>query len=162
MFWGGVTFQGLVPYYYVFLHPGQSLELSHCIYNHLNVPPKQSVGVSGGSGKKVEKCLTGEDQCEDCRKRPLKDIVSNHFTLCGKPWDCRQHNQKSHESQSCRRLYHEWYKARSELEQSWKRSGRGNSTWHGDHFFGYCNHGGRDGYIKIQEPYGMPIEIKRW
>jgi hypothetical protein len=81
-FYGSMTFQGIVPYYYDYLHPGTALELNRCIYNQMcdNPRDKRTVDdVVHGN------CRTGEDECEDCRSRPLEDVVTSHFTLCQKP-----------------------------------------------------------------------------
>ena len=85
------------------------------------------------------KCRTGEDDCEDCRSRPLREIVSAHFTLCQKPWRCIPFRHKTIEESLCRKLVGEWYRIRSSMEESWGRSGRGDSgVWFdSDHFHGY-------------------------
>ena len=33
VFYGSMTFQGLIPYYYDVLHPNEGVELNRCIYN---------------------------------------------------------------------------------------------------------------------------------
>jgi len=149
VFWGSVTFQGLVPYYY-HLHGNQSVELNRCVYNHMSDPPKKDTRLG-------ERCLTGEEECEDCRERPLEDIVSAHFvSQCGKPWQCGARDQPKFPL--CRKLVHEWYRARTELERSWGRTGTGESTWQTDLFYGHCKHGGAAGYLRIKEPYRKPPE----
>jgi hypothetical protein len=82
-FYGGMTIQGLIPYYYEYLHPdheGGGVELNRCIYNQMSDHPSNENG----------RCRTGQEaeECEDCRKRPLNDIVTAHFTICQKPWKC--------------------------------------------------------------------------
>ena len=32
-YWGGMTIQGVLPYYYYLISPGRSLKLDRCIYN---------------------------------------------------------------------------------------------------------------------------------
>jgi hypothetical protein len=57
----------------------------------------------------------------------------------------------------CRRLIHEWFRLRSELEMSWGRNGTGPGVYDPDHFFGYCNDRGfEEGYLEIKLPYGKP------
>jgi hypothetical protein len=81
-FYGSMTFQGIIPYFYDYLHPGKALELNRCVYNQMcdNPRDKRTVNdiVDGN-------CRTGETDCEDCRSRPLDDVVTSHFTLCQKP-----------------------------------------------------------------------------
>lgn len=150
-FHGSMTFQGLIPYYYDVLHPGTSLELSRCIYNQMCDNPRSKKTVNDivhGD------CKTGQEECEDCRSRPLEDVVTTHFTLCQKPWWCLSHAQDMIQHRLCRKLTHEWYKIRSELEQSWGRSGFGPGDFEKDQFFGYCTGYGEKGYRPIEEPYG--------
>lgn len=82
-FYGSMTFQGIIPYYYDYLHPGTAVELNRCVYNQMcdNPRDKRTVNdiVNGD-------CRTGETECEDCRSRALEDVVTAHFTLCQKPY----------------------------------------------------------------------------
>jgi hypothetical protein len=154
-FHGSMTFQGLIPYYYNVLHPGQALELNRCIYNQMCDNPRTGKTVNDVvSGK----CRTNEEECEDCRSRPLEDVVTTHFTLCQKPWWCLPQSQDKIQQRLCRKLHHEWYKIRSELEISWGRSGQGAGTMDTDQFYGYCKGAGKTGYLPIEKPYGGPID----
>jgi hypothetical protein len=104
-------------------------------------------------------CFTQEEDCEDCRARPVEEIVSTHFTVCQKPWLCMRHAKDAINHRLCRSLHAQWYLARSEMETSWGRSGYGNGT--GDdreHFHGFCHKHGEKGYDLIQKPYGKPID----
>jgi len=142
-----------VPYYYDHLHRNESVELNRCVYNQMADDPQQEEQEGGVNGTKVKKCLTGQQECEDCRDRNLDEIVSLHFTICQKPWHCRPHSRdETKQSKACRAFTHEWYRARSELERSWGRSGMGNSTWDREQFFGYCRNATRKGYTRIEEP----------
>ena len=40
VFYGSMTFQGIVPYYYDFLHPGEAVELNRCIINQMADNPR--------------------------------------------------------------------------------------------------------------------------
>ena len=86
-FYGSMTFQGIIPYYYDYLHPGTAVELNRCVYNQMcdNPRDKRTVNdiVAGD-------CRTGETECEDCRSRPLEDVITAHFTLCQKPYVSRR------------------------------------------------------------------------
>jgi hypothetical protein len=154
-FHGSMTFQGIIPYYYNVLHPGQSLELNRCIYNQMCDNPR--------TGRTVDDVVSGtcrdnKEECEDCRSRPLEDVVTTHFTLCQKPWWCLPQSQDKIQQRLCRKLHHEWYKIRSELEQSWGRSGLGAGTYDTDQFYGYCKSTGKGGYLPIAKPYGGPVD----
>jgi hypothetical protein len=154
-FHGSMTFQGIIPYYYNVLHPGQALELNRCIYNQMCDNPR-----TGRTLKDVVsgKCRTNEEECEDCRSRPLEDVVTTHFTLCQKPWWCLSHTEDLIQHRLCRKLHREWYQIRSELEQSWGRSGSGAGTFDSDQFYGYCTQNGKNGYLPIAKPYGGPVD----
>eukprot|EP00977_Amphora_coffeiformis_P009226 scaffold2102_cov161-Amphora_coffeaeformis.AAC.10 len=151
-FYGSMTFQGLIPYYYNYLHPGQSVELNRCIYNQMCDNPRDGKTVNDVvSGN----CRTGADDCEDCRSRSVEEVVTTHYTLCQKPWWCIPHGQDQIQHRLCRKLVHAWYTVRSDLERSWGRSGTGPGKYDKDQFLGYCNSAMKGGYIPIAEPYGQ-------
>jgi hypothetical protein len=154
-FWGSMTFQGLLPYYYKILHPGRAVELNRCIYNNMcsNHRTEKAVSDTHLPGD----CFTQEKDCEDCRARPVEEIVSTHFTVCQKPWLCMRHAKDAINHRLCRSLHAKWYLARSEMETSWGRSGYGNGTSDREHFHGYCHTYGERGYDLIQKPYGKAI-----
>ena len=81
-FYGSMTFQGIIPYYYDYLHPNTSVELNRCVYNQMCDNPRDEPTVHDIVHGK---CRTGESECEDCRSRPLEDVATAHFTLCQKP-----------------------------------------------------------------------------
>lgn len=151
-FYGSLTIQGILPYYYDILHPGESVDLNRCVYDQMCDNPRDKKTVND---MVYGNCRTGEKDCEDCRSRPLEDIVSVHFTLCQKPWQCLAHAQDMIQHRLCRKLTHEWYRIRSDLEKSWGRSGRGPGIKKdSDQFFGYCKRPGGKGYVPIAKPYG--------
>lgn len=150
-FYGSMTFQGIIPYYYNYLHTGQSVELSRCIYNQMADNPRTGRTVNDVlSGD----CRTGTKECEDCRDRPIEDVVTTHFTLCQKPWLCGSHPQNQVQHRLCRKLTGAWYQIRSEMEAAWGRSGRGAGSYEQDLFHGFCKHHGKPGYFAIDRPYG--------
>jgi hypothetical protein len=163
-FYGSMTFQGLIPYYYEYLHSGQSIELNRCIYNQMCDNPRTgrtSTDPVSGEAVLSGDCRTGEKDCEDCRNRSIDDVVTAHFTLCQKPWFCMPHGQKMIQHKLCRKLMHAWYAVRSSMEQSWGREAMGPGTFHRDVFFGYCRSAKKNGYIPIAEPYGqLPTDKK--
>jgi len=150
-FYGSMTFQGLIPYYYDVLHENEAVELSRCIYNQMADNPKDKRTVDDiPQGA----CRTNQEECEDCRNRPVEDIVTAHFTLCQKPWLCLPQDHDIIQQRLCHKLHHEWHRIRRDLEQTWGRSGEGNGTYHTDHFYGHCTRLGKEGYIPIDKPYG--------
>lgn len=86
--YGAMTIQGILPYYYDVLHNlTKSVELNRCIYNSMADNPRDK----DTKGEVVHgKCRTGMKECEDCRARPIEDVVNFHFTCCQKPWWCLQ------------------------------------------------------------------------
>jgi hypothetical protein len=151
-FYGAMTFQGIMPYYYDVLHPGEAIELNRCVVNQMCDNPRDEKTVNDVVHGN---CRTGEEDCEDCRSRPIEDVLTTHYTLCQKPWLCIPHDQDALQHRLCRKLHHEWFKIRSELEISWGRSGMGDGTWQSDHFYGYCTAMGNKGYVPIATPYGI-------
>ena len=149
-----MTFQGLVPYYYLVLHKGEAVELNRCIYNQMCDNPRTGRTVNDVVNGD---CRTGEEECEDCRSRPLEDVYTVHFTLCQKPWECNTHSQDMIQHRLCRKLTKEWYHVRSEMEKSWGRS-EGSGSFQTDQFYGYCSGPGKNGYLHIDKPYGGPLE----
>jgi len=142
-FYGSLTFQGIVPYYYDELHPDTAVELNRCYYNAMADNPRDKKTVNDVvSGK----CRDGREVCEDCREIDIGDISTAHFTLCQKPWSCLPHSQDMLQHRLCRRLHHEWFKVRADLEG---KNGSGN--YQPDQFFGFCNSSGGRGYIPIEQ-----------
>lgn len=153
VFYGSMTFQGIIPYFYDVLHPDTAVELNHCVFNQMADNPRNERTVNDVVHGK---CMTGEDDCEDCRSRPLEEVITAHFTLCQKPWWCLPQDQDKIQQRLCRKLHHEWYRIRSELEESWSRPAIGDGDFQKDHFYGACKSHGQKGYIYIKEPFGVP------
>ena len=60
-FYGWMTFQGLIPYYYDVLHPNEGVELNRCIYNQMADNPKDKRTVNDiPQGR----CRTDQEECE--------------------------------------------------------------------------------------------------
>jgi hypothetical protein len=163
-YFGAAQIQGLVPYFYGHFHPNTSIELNRCNYNQMADPPRH---------EKKKVCLTGEENCQDCRDSNMQDIYSAHFTLCQKPWWCPSPDQqwlaeevwKGRQGELCMNLHHEWHRIRDDLEQTWQIAARPNQgfTNHSSNTtrnsFGHCQKGkgGRFGYkyISLELPAGM-------
>lgn len=141
-FYGSLTFQGIVPYYYDELHPNTAVELNRCYYNSMADNPRDQKTVNDVvSGN----CRDGRDDCEDCREIDITMIFTAHFTLCQKPWSCLPHSQDQLQHRLCRKLHHAWFRVRADYEG---KSGEG--QFDPDHFYGFCNHSGGPGYIPIK------------
>lgn len=151
-----MTFQGLMPYYFQVLYPGRALELNWCIWNNMASPSRDH---GNKNQDPVGKCLTRQEDCEDCRARPLSDIGLIHFTVCQKPWLCYLHGSDDLAHRLCHDMHHAWFAARAAMEVSWGRPGNGtHHKYYPDHFLGYCRSHGASGYQRIAKPYGRPLE----
>ena len=151
-FYGAQQIQGLLPYYYDFLHPNEAVELNRCYYNAMGDNPR--VKTTDGS---LGKCKdTNTLQCEDCRDTPFDKIKSVHFTLCQKPWMCRYSTIDKKWRDYCNFMHHSWFRVRKSLEEGWKeefgfRGGR-KGDYRVDHFYGFCTFAGVRGYLPLVLP----------
>jgi Glycosyl transferase family 8. len=148
-FYGSMTFQGIIPYYYDELHPGTAIELNRCVYNQMADNPRDKRTVNDVvSGK----CRDGREDCEDCRERNIEDVVTAHFTLCQKPWHCLPHDQDMLQHRLCRKLFGEWYRIRADLERPNVPDDLvvGEGGFQADHFRGFCKGPGKKGYIPLK------------
>jgi len=132
-FYGDVTFQGILPYYYEDVAPEglhNEAELDRCIFNQMGDNPRKSTykfpratpldaKKMGFSDTKL--CRDGRKDCSDtdCQRIHPKDSVTTHFTFCKKPWDCSEGNQGTVVTDTCLGLLKEWYGIRRELEDWW-------------------------------------------
>ncbi len=162
-FYGAMTFQGIIPYYYDVIAPNTSIELNRCVYNAMADNPRDKRTVNN----KVDgKCRDGRVDCEDCRERDVSEVRTAHFTLCQKPWECLSHEHDMLQHRLCRKLFGEWYKVRADLELSWegkslvdeerlnggKKVVVGEGKYDGDLFRGFCKGYGKNGYIPMKLP----------
>lgn len=152
-FHGGMTIQGLLPWYYEYLHPNQAVELNRCVYNNMADNPTTDEAIQDVA---QGRCRTNQEECEDCRNRKISDIVTFHYTICFKPWTCSPHGRDIIEMRLCRRAHHEWFLYRRDLEISWGRNGTGNASFMREYFLGHCSHANSRGYQPIHTPYGQP------
>ncbi|GBG33220.1 Galactinol synthase 1 [Hondaea fermentalgiana] len=86
--WGGQTIQGLISYYYNRVDPDNKRVLDYCRYNAM---------VS----------------TKNCEETPISEVISIHFTVCQKPWECRKL-----EKPLCNEMHAEWWKVRRNFEQA--------------------------------------------
>jgi len=54
--------------------------------------------------------------CEDCRSIDVSLIKMAHFMLCQKPWHWLPSDDDRIQEQLCRKLHHEWFRVRKDLE----------------------------------------------
>ena len=162
-----MTFQGIIPYFYDHVHPGTGVELNRCIYNNMADNPRDKPTVNdivSGSCRDGYNRSDKNDVCEDCRSRPIEDVVSTHFTLCQKPWGCLPQDGDRIQERLCRKFHHEWYRIREDLETTlWGREKvqmankedflkvRG-GDYQVEHFRGYCKSHGDMGYMQVVVP----------
>ncbi len=106
-FWGGQTIQGIVPYFYHSVHPGDAEELNRCVYNCMVDNPYRP---------NTLKCLDGKETCQDCRLQVPEEVKSAHFTICQKPWTCTDFVNPRNKV-LCEALHKKWFQLRDELEQ---------------------------------------------
>jgi len=154
-FYGGMTFQGIVPYFYDELRPGTAVELNRCVWNQMADNPRVGRTINDVvSGL----CRDGREECEDCRERGVGEVKSAHFTLCQKPWECLGHTMDRLQDRLCRKMHGEWFRIREDMERGLKGGeqegkedvGMGDGNYDREHFRGFCNGGGSKGYIPMK------------
>eukprot|EP00605_Chrysophyceae_sp_TOSAG23-4_P001228 GSChrysophyteH1.ASY1.ANO1.1338.1 assembled CDS len=103
-FWGGMTVQGIIPYYYNRV----SREMHH------NETRREI----------IDRCVYNTMADSDaCRMVPLDEVRSAHFTICQKPWTC--HKWGGHApvckmpmcNPLCKALHEEWFSLRRAAER---------------------------------------------
>jgi len=143
-FWGAMTFQGLIPFYYREVNEVESEVLNRCEYNNMRDNPytKDETECRGP--------VKGVKICQDCRETKVEDIYSAHFTLCQKPWGCHL-NSKTH----CKVLHDEWFYVRERLEVEVL-----GGEFEGKGMKGYCKKGGKDGYVRIGDDVMKAMHVK--
>lgn len=150
-FWGGQTIQGIMPYFYHSIHPGDGAELNRCQYNNM---------VDNPYHKNTLRCIDGNATCEDCRLSNPEVVYSAHFTICQKPWTCTKHDNPRN-MVVCEAFHRKWFKLRDEFEselglaETTKASYRSsNGRFPGS--LGMCKGYGDDKYL----PIPLPNELK--
>ena len=145
-YWGGMTIQGLLAYYYRILHPGTGRAVRECVYNNMVTNPKDVGGFGKGS------CRDGGETCEDCRLSEVDIIKNVHFTICQKPWECFG-GTNCYYCPLCRKLHARWFDIRRDLEltQKWQTysSKRYSGSFNLENYHGFCKRSGKMGYQPI-------------
>ncbi|KAL7548159.1 hypothetical protein ACHAWF_011464, partial [Thalassiosira exigua] len=111
-FFGGMQIQGICGYYYRVLRPESGVELDRCRVNAMVDNPYYHE-VEGSEGD----CRDGREACEDCRATDLSEVLSAHFTVCQKPWECAAGG-----GDLCAELHGEWFRVRRSFEESRARN----------------------------------------
>jgi hypothetical protein len=88
-YWGGMTVQGILPYYYHRLsNPNRTHIVNRCYYNSMA-------------------------DTDECMWQFVGDLKSAHFTVCQKPWGCWM---KVQSNVLCHDLHQTWFQYRQEAE----------------------------------------------
>jgi hypothetical protein len=106
-FWGGQTIQGIFPYFYHSIHPGDAMELNRCVHNCMVDNPYRP---------QTTICLNKQPTCEDCRLQEPENVKSVHYTICQKPWTCTQHSNPKN-ARLCSALHLKWFQLRDDFEK---------------------------------------------
>eukprot|EP01038_Epipyxis_sp_PR26KG_P010758 gene10758-14448_t len=89
--WGGMTIQGVLPYYYnIITQPYRSTKLDRCYYNTMA-------------------------DTEPCSTQKIEELKSAHFTVCQKPWGCLKDGWGVGK-RLCEDLHRKWFELRNEAE----------------------------------------------
>lgn len=64
-------------------------------------------------------CRTLESKCQDCREIHITDVITTHFTNCGKPFWCAPPYEHEGNHRICVELHHQWHRVRRSLENEW-------------------------------------------
>ena len=147
---GGMQIQGICAYYYGEKHPELGIELDRCKINTMVDNPY----FSASDKKKPNQCRDGRSNCEDCRSTDISDVLSSHFTICQKPWECISHWDGKSEK-LCSKLHSEWFRIRRSFEESRVDELRqlpdlDSGAYKPENYFGYCKEPGKRGYLPIQ------------
>ncbi|KAL9180879.1 hypothetical protein ACHAXT_011332 [Thalassiosira profunda] len=149
-FFGGMQIQGICAYYYGERRPDAGIELNRCRINAMVDNPR----FGPDDRKRPGQCRDGRERCEDCRTTDVTDVLSAHFTICQKPWECRTHweNDRS----LCARLHGEWFRIRRSFEEA-RTDDDGlrqlpplEGAFEPDRYHGYCTKPGRQGYLPVK------------
>ncbi len=144
----GMQIQGICAYFYNEKYPDIAVELNRCKINFMADNPKFDA-----NDQKSNQCRDGREICEDCREMDVSDILSAHFTICQKPWNCVSH-WDSHSTKICSQLHREWFRIRRDFEESrrdeWRQIPEMEGTYRPETHFGYCITPGKSGYLPIK------------
>jgi len=125
--YGGQTFQGVIPYYFQYVHKDAKgpedekkywREADSCIYNNMGDNTNEKgrdqatilfVGARSNPGPNHN-----PNHNPNQATVPVKEVKTAHFTVCQKPWDFCWIGQGK---PLCQEFHEEWWKVRNQLEK---------------------------------------------
>ena len=117
-YWGGMTIQGLLPYFFETVRPGRGRDLDECVYNNMANNPRDVGGFDKGRCRRD--ATLHPKPCKDCRLVSVDTIKTVHFTICQKPWGCVSASRQSCPyCPICAKLHAMWFDIRKEMETEW-------------------------------------------
>lgn len=117
-YWGGMTIQGLLPYFFESVRPGLGLALDECVYNMMANNPRDVGGFNKGRCRRDGSLHPAP--CKDCRLVDVETVKTVHFTICQKPWNCiRASHTSCPYCPICAKLHRRWFDLRKEMELEW-------------------------------------------
>eukprot|EP01065_Artemidia_motanka_P015624 TRINITY_DN19366_c0_g1_i1.p1 TRINITY_DN19366_c0_g1~~TRINITY_DN19366_c0_g1_i1.p1 ORF type:complete len:577 (+),score=180.28 TRINITY_DN19366_c0_g1_i1:79-1809(+) len=125
-FWGGSTIQGLLAFYFTEVRPTWGHAEDHCTVNAQADSPFRME--TAYAGKRV--CVGRRRTCADCRSTPFSKVRTAHYTVCQKPWTCRDVGGL------CRQLHSAWFEARREVVQLLRPNTTGGAGGPSDTYLG--------------------------
>ena len=155
-FYGGMTIQGLLPYYFRHVRPSFGREVRACVYNNMASNPRDAGGFGKGAcrdgtrpdaaGQYTGSIAAGD--CDDCRLTDVEDVKVVHFTICQKPWTCHGASTGCYYCPICAKFHREWFLIREEFEgENGVDLGRYDGTVKDRR--GMCKTTGEHGYVPI-------------
>lgn len=174
-FVGAMAMQGLMAYYYDIVRPNTAVELNQCRFNHMgmDVRYRHPPNFYSRKKKKVGRCRTNRDECEDCMTTNVNLIYNVHFTQCRKPWNCigighaggripggppaTAIDTDAGNFDHCMELVEKWHSLRSDLEKAMYALTKDKTVMRGvlglhkrEIFHGHCTGEGGSNYTQIQ------------
>ncbi|KAH8056118.1 hypothetical protein JL721_10083 [Aureococcus anophagefferens] len=123
-FYGGMTIQGLLPYYFRHVRPRLGREVRGCVYNNMASNPRSAGGF--GKGECRDGTVPGagaytgdiaKGDCDDCRLTDVAAVKVVHFTICQKPWICHGTSTSCYYCKICNEFHKLWFAIREEFER---------------------------------------------
>lgn len=157
-YWGGMTIQGLLPYFFDRLRPTAGAAVSNCVYNNMASNPRSVGGFGKGD------CRDGTKPpavCEDCRLVDAESVMTTHFTICQKPWTCTSAKSLSCPyCPLCAKFHEKWFEIRAEMEAEWGTGG--GYTGKAEARFGMCDATGAAAYRPVPIGNLTADRARRW
>jgi hypothetical protein len=163
---GGMHYQGIIAYFYDVLHNkggnnSHAVELDVCRWNQVTCDVMYRGKYPDYGGKCLQYPPNGDwktntpelGACHDCRRLPLSETMSVHFTACSKPWQCRLPVAKRSEelddtfrtnTTTCALQFREFFLYRQDVQDriealAGRRLSARTGTFHPETFLGFCD-----------------------